>query len=398
MATVQEILDRKELPVSFSFRPGPEAPIPDELTFNRNSAAWAFNQKSYLWEKKDPDVPRHMYDMGSGEYMGVGTETSFTNQVDWSADVSEWYTTGVSFLSDENSFIENGTARRFERTSTPRAYSPAGSFTSGSEYVLGIMEQVNSSKDGIAVWDNTADSYVVRLEYDWNNDELNITSNNLGNIVTKNGEKQMQAHVIEGKNGGKAVIIQAEYQADNPGHSRQFWGMPALGGGEGIVHGGQIVESSVGTGSFIVTDGTPTAKSGENIEVFDGGTPPWWNERQGTIYVEYYKTGFRSILNSFFVADRVSKRWIYEDGTYDGNNVVNPGGSIYETGVLCKAAVSLIRNEIRSAKNGEVAVGDHNGGLLTHEELNIGNGQTALREFRYSPVAATADHLADLTS
>ena len=397
MATVQDILDRKNFPVSFSFRSDPKGPIPDQIGFDRNSAAWEFNQKTYLWEKKDPGVPRHMYDMGSGQYIGVGAEDGYTNSVEWSADVSNWGTVGVNFLSNETSFIEGGTARRFERTSTPRATSPAGSFSSGNEFVFGIMERVNSSEDGIAIWDNTANGYVIRLDFNWSNEELNVKKNGLGNVVTRGGEKQMRAHVIEGKNGGKAVIILAEYVADNPGNTRQFWGMPAIGGGEGIVHGGQIIEDILGTGSFIVTDGTPTVKNGENIRVFGGGTPPWWNKRQGTIYVEYYKTGFNGRLG-FLVADGGNTRWVYNGGTYDGQNRVSPGGRIFETGVLCKAAVSLTRNEMRSAKNGKVAVGPHNGSLLTHEEMNIGGGQAALREFRYSPVAASPDHIADLTS
>jgi len=347
-----------------------------------------------MWEKTTDTEKLRKHYIPDGRFGGVLLEDSITNHVKYSLSPQNWKQvhTSTSESNVVNSFFEGENAYEVYGTSgTSRLDGDAGTFTSDSETAAIMLEQGTDAKARVRIRDETSGYYYVGLEYDWSADNLTTTHGSSNLHFAK------KYRIEKGPNESPSVMLLYQYGGATPGNSRGLWVMPS-DDKTVIVHGGQVSQSR-NFGSFIKTDSTASTIGGDIITVWNGKPQPsWWNDVQGTVYVEFIFTSGRKNIGRF-LGYSASERLITRYGSVDSrNNRADPRNVNNTPGALNKVATSMTRNEMRHAQNGAVDTDDHSGSMLDAEKMLFNGGSSlTVKSFQYSPVAASVNQIKELT-
>lgn len=142
----------------------------DVVTFNRASTGTYWAQDGTL-QTTAVNEARFEYDRATGTALGLRVEGAATNQVLWSADVSNAVWGGIADFTPApaTSVIAGQTAQKVTNNGTlgsRRVIQGAGTFDGGWKTVSVIWEADTATSFLLTLWDSTASAHVYAVRFD----------------------------------------------------------------------------------------------------------------------------------------------------------------------------------------------------------------------------------------
>lgn len=165
----------------------------------------------------------------------------------------------------------------------------------------------------------------------------------------------------------------------------ESWAMPNDTDGL-YIWGAQLEESSVPT-SYIPTSGSTVTRAADDLVIDGSDFTDFYNDAEGTVYVESTGRGYFDYNTSFAFSDNSSSNRIYARSTSNsGGLTVFSGGSVSASmggltvvanNVLSRSAHSFKANNFLTSRDGNSATPDTSGNMpVGMDRLYIGAGQT----------------------
>jgi hypothetical protein len=409
MATVQEILDTEIPRPTFAFRPGYNAPVPSDVTFSRPTGGRTLDPASELY-KFVSSGKRRIFGPQQGLLVESGNRT---NEAKYSSDISQWGTSSGATIESGtplDSVIGGEDAYKIT-ADTSSEYARArridsGIYTSGEEVVYAILEKDTADRVAVGLANDTNSSSVIGT-YEFSTDSIVSTDY----IIDANTRKL----TTSGPNGGTLVLIILRYDATSVGgndvsgdNRRQQIFPDRNNNGNGVIAHHAQIETRKNASSPIVTGSSETNRQGDDVTIFSGGQPDWWNPNQGTFLMEaslrfFERGGATRLLSGNSRAQRYFGVGSNPVGIFsaddDGNSVVF---SPVDPFSKLRLGVSFDNDDIRLGVNGDVrTAGGHDGSFMTPSELEIGINNRLLAtvfQLRYIPEALSKSTLGTLIS
>jgi len=283
----EKVLDQAEVDPAFSFRANQTAPLPSEITFQRGTTGYVFNQRTGLYVSRDADVPRYMDTPRTGASQGLLVEPGSQNHVTWSSKINsnKWFVPTNSVAEEQVDNVIDG-EEAFAWSENIRDTN-AGVFTSEKEVTQVFAEERSADQFRVLVFGDQADN-AASVVIDWTNEEVSTSSR----IIDAHFRVLSRNSPNEDKRLAQIIIRYDPTDAQNgsvSGESRRIELRPNRSGtGQTIFHHAQIEDSP--TPSLpIVTQGSAVTRGRDNANVDVSG---FWSEQEFTILLTYHPLFF----------------------------------------------------------------------------------------------------------
>jgi len=368
MPTVEEILTDLPRP-TFSFRPGYGAPLPEDMALSRPSAGRTLDPASGLYTSV-PSGRRRVFGPQQGLLVEAGARTNFARH---SSDFEgNWNdaNTGSSVWGPANNLLDDNGNVDAKLVKEKIASYNAGVYASGHEVLCMIIEINDEPGEIYTKLKGSVDCPRLKIDTDGN-----VLGASMG--VISAGTRTL---IEDGWNGGKVIQAQVRYDPTSRGVSgegRKIFFDPDIGG-DGIstyLHHYQI-ERGTFTSSPIVTGPNQATRSGDDVNI--GIYPSRSNER--TLFITLTPRNlFSGAVQPDIAALGGGRKYFSTTNNsfpkpihaYDGDNSVQISNTLKKL-QKNRVALSITKDEMRLAANGDVSIGPHNGSLLTSGTLKIG--------------------------
>jgi hypothetical protein len=379
--SVKDILDAEIPKPTWVFQPTHAAPLKSEMSVSRGSKGWALDSRSGKYEEYGSDTPRIQ-----GGRQGLLIDPQRENEILYSSDISNgvWDTSGVSLTNGAN-LIAGGNSKYINPSggTSDRITiqgGDAGGYSTNIETLSVIWERQTNQTVWLRLLNDTAGGIVAEIKYDMGSRQISSQS-----LSGTGGPIEAYIRVIteSGPNGDPVyqAVVTYDSGGESLGDTRDLWIIPDNSSGVSNIclHHVQLEEAKFPSTPIRTTGSQKTRQADDDLYVYSGGQPEWFNSRKGTFLLTVKSHG--AIGNAQWLAGG-GVRWFYQGTgvqTYDGSNFLSLGDIQTDMGGQTrqyktrKLAVSCNRKKMRGASDGgNFGSSAHNGNLLDQNALEMG--------------------------
>jgi hypothetical protein len=361
------------------------------VTVTRNgqdNVARTLDPYSGKFEQVGEDTPR-IY--GSQQSFLVEA-ASRTNYVSYSSAINDtnWTAVQVTSSSVPNSLIADEDETAYELSEDGQSAGKgnirvlSGTFSGSDEVAEVYLEKGTADETAFGVGNTTSSNLLFTAAFDWSAETLSKVA---GSFQASHVRKIQ----TDGPNQKKAVQLIVRYAGGNTenvsGDTRQFriWPDDNANGGSVIAHHAQL-EEAPNASSPIVTGSSATTRGADDVTIFSGGQPEWWNDNEMTLFIELVPRAYADGgISVFILTGGNNNRHIYQQNDiyrwWDGNNSVTNFGSVNPYSVD-KIAVSMTRSGATASLNGASTSLPHDGTNLDATRLDLGEKNVVMEAKR----------------